>query len=361
MKTKIYSDHAIPISLIISGLFILSFNSQAQNANKLMLKDYRPVSIFRIPATYVEKAAFPAIDIHSHDYARTPKQVEQEVKNMDACGIARVIIMTQSHGSEFDSIFKIYSRYPDRFIVFCGLDYSGYDNPGYGPAAVKELERCVKAGAKGVGELMFKGKAPEGRIMLPDDPRLDAIYEKSAELKIPVNLHISEDKWMYERMDSTNDGMMNASKWQIRNDDGSKTHEEMLARLENVVKKHPKTIFIAAHLANSCADLSFLANLFDKYPNIFADNSARFSECATIPRYMNSFYTKYQDRLMYGTDLGFGISMYRITFRIMETEDEHFYEHQQFHYHWPLNGFGLSKDILKKVYHDNAARILNIN
>jgi uncharacterized protein len=133
--------------------------------------------------------------------------------------------MTQSHGSEFDSIYKMYSKYPDRFIVFCGLDYSGYDNPGYEPAEAMELERCVKAGARGVGKLMFKGKSPEGRIMLPDDPRLDMLNEKCAGLKIPVNLHISEDKWMYEKMDSANDGMMTASKWQIRNDDDSKTHD----------------------------------------------------------------------------------------------------------------------------------------
>ena len=64
------------------------------------------------------------------------------------------------------------------------------------------------------------------------------------------------------------------------------------------------------------------------------------------------------DRLVYGTDMGFDADMYRITFRILESQDEHFYEIDQFSYHWPLYGFGLSDEILQRVYHDNAAKLL---
>ena len=96
----------------------------------------------------------------------------------------------------------------------------------------------------------------------------------------------------------------------------------------------------------------------DKYPNLYADISARYAESATIPRYMKAFYEKYQDRLLYGTDMGFDTSMYKITFRILESMDEHFYEIGLFSYHWALNGFGLSKEVLNKLYHENAIRIL---
>jgi len=68
---------------------------------------------------------------------------------------------------------------------------------------------------------------------------------------------------------------------------------------------------------------------------------------------------KYQDRLLYGTDMGFDDSMYQITFRMLETDDEHFYENQLFGYHWPLYGLGLPDDVLKKVYHENAKKILD--
>ncbi len=56
--------------------------------------------------------------------------------------------------------------------------------------------------------------------------------------------------------------------------------------------------------------------------------------------------------------MGVDKDMYRVTFRILESLDEHFYEVEQFAYHWALNGFGLSDEILKQVYHDNAAKLL---
>lgn len=67
----------------------------------------------------------------------------------------------------------------------------------------------------------------------------------------------------------------------------------------------------------------------------------------------------YQDRLLYGTDMGADAEMYRTTFRILETEDEHFYAMDLFNYHWPLHGFGLPDVVLKKVYGENARRTLH--
>ena len=80
--------------------------------------------------------------------------------------------------------------------------------------------------------------------------------------------------------------------------------------------------------------------------------------CALLPRFAAKFYEKYADRLVYGTDMGFDKPMYQITFRVLETQDEHFYETEQFGYHWSLNGFGLSDETLRKVYRENAAKLL---
>jgi len=124
------------------------------------------------------------------------------------------------------------------------------------------------------------------------------------------------------------------------------------------VKRHPRTLFIACHFANCCYDLSILGRMLDRYPNLYADIGARFGETAPIPRYMAKFYEKYQDRLLYGTDMGYDPEMYRMTFRILETEDEHFYAYDLFGYHWPLHGFGLKDSVLRKVYAENARKIL---
>ncbi len=360
MTTGKYFKASFP-SIVLS--ILVSMSSAGQDVDDLKLKDYRPKSIYNIPVTNVVKAKYPAIDMHTHVYGRTDEEIVRWIKAMDACGIEKSIVFTGATGTRFDDLVKLYSKYGNRFELWCGFDYTGYEQPGYGPAAVKELERCFKAGAKGVGEVMFKGKgiSPSSKmktIMLPDDPRMDILWEKCAELGLPVNLHISEDKWMYEKMDSTNDGLMNASQWEVKMENGAKSHEEMLERLENTVRKHPKTIFIAAHLANCCADLSVLAAYFDKYPNLYADISARYGEIAPIPKYVHDFIEKYQDRIVYGTDMSFNERIYRVTFRILESADEHFYETDLFGYHWPLYGLFLTDKTLKKVYRDNALKLL---
>jgi len=350
------------VNLFIMALFPF-ISLRAQDGKDILLNNYRPVSIYKIPITEVNKAKFMAFDMHTHVYAKDDAGIKKWIAAMDACGVEKSIVFTGATGARFDSICDLYARYKDRFEVWCGFDYKGFDQPGYGPDAVKELERCVKQGARGVGEIMFKGKAVPAHyrdrtIRLPDDHRFDALFEKCAELKVPVNIHISEDKWMYEKIDSTNDGLMNAANWHIRSDDGSRSHEEMLERFGNTLKKHPKTIFVAAHLLNCCADLSYLGKYFDKYPNLYADVSARYGEIAPIPKYVREFIEKYQDRIVYGTDMTFNERIYKVTFRILETSDEHFYETDLFGYHWPLYGLGLNDQVLKKIYMDNPVRIL---
>jgi predicted TIM-barrel fold metal-dependent hydrolase len=92
---------------------------------------------------------------------------------------------------------------------------------------------------------------------------------------------------------------------------------------------------------------------------LYADIAARYAETAPIPRFVGKFYASHADRLLYGTDMGFDKPMYRVTFRILETWDEHFYERDMFGYHWSLNGFGLPDETLRKVYRTNAQKILS--
>ena len=328
--------------------------------DQLLLQDFRPRSLFNVPQTRVEKARFPVIDVHSHAYAKTEAEVQAWVRTMDAVGLARTVVLTGATGKKFDDAVALYQRYRDRFELWCGIDYTGFDQPGFGPAAGTELERCVRAGAVGVGELSDKGgglRGNSGGLHL-DDPRMDPLLEKCADLGLPVNIHVGEDRWMYEPIDQSNDGLMNAFKWRIPESPGVLRHDEVVATLDRAARNHPRTTFIACHFANCCSDLSILGRMLDTHPNLYADISARFGETAPIPRSMVKFYETYQDRLLYGTDMGYDAEMYRTTFRILETDDEHFYAQNLFNYHWPLHGFGLKDGVLKKVYGDTARRIL---
>lgn len=331
----------------------------------IRLQDYRPKSAYKIPASKIQKAKYPAIDIHSHPYASSDEVLAQWVRNMDIAGIEKTIVMTMSSGAKFDSIYAKYSRYGDRFEVWCGFDYTGYQEPGWSAKAVKELERCFKTGARGVGELGDKGMGElfsgptRAQGMHVDDSRMKPLFAKCGELGIPVAIHVAEPYWMYLPMDSTNDGLMNGYQWRIDlSKKGILDHGQLISTLENAVRENPKTTFVACHLANCEYDLGILGGLFDKYQNLYGEFGARYGETAPIPKYMNAFCEKYQDRLLYGTDMGFDLHMYATTFRILESNDEHFYEIDLFNYHWPLYGFGLKDKVLKKIYRENALKVI---
>ena len=332
-------------------------------AETLLLKDYRPISIFKVPATEIARAKFPIIDLHSHPYAKTAAQIDTWLQNMDAVNIEKTIILTMTTGKEFDRINAQYSQHPDRFEVWCGLDFTGYTQPTFPATAIKELQRCRDAGANGIGEIHDKGQGLRSgnsvtHGMHPDDPRVDALWDKAGELHLPVSLHVADPIWMYQPMDKHNDGLMNALAWRLDNQPNIVKLPGMVDILERTAARHRNTTFIACHFANCDYDLSRLGQAFDRNPNLYADISARYAETAPIPRFVAQFYAKYANRLVYGTDMGFEQKMYQITFRILESQDEHFYEIDQFNYHWPLYGLGLNDEILKQVYHDNAAKLL---
>jgi len=347
-----------------SGTSITTSQAERASPETILLKDYKPRSLYKIPTSEVPKAKFPIVDMHSHAYAKTPAEIDEWVKNMDEVGVQKTIILTDATGQAFEDVRQSYSVHKERFEFWCGFDYNGYDQPGFGPQAIRALEKCHQAGAQGVGELHDKGKGlasstVQASGMHPDDARMDSLFERCGQLGMPVNIHVADPIWMYQPMDNQNDGLMNAFHWRLDNQPGIVGHSGMIDILERTVKKHSGTTFIACHFANLDYDLARLGQILDRQHNLYADISARYAETAPIPRFVSQFYAKHADRLLYGTDMGFDKPMYRVTFRILETLDEHFYERDMFSYHWSLNGFGLSDEILRKLYHTNAEKLLS--
>ncbi|HEY4290512.1 MAG TPA: amidohydrolase family protein [Puia sp.] len=365
----------IPTLLLLPAcLLLLQHSSVAQtadenaagNGNDILLKNYHPVSIYNIPVTRVIKAAWPVTDMHSHDYAKSDADIDRWVKAMDSSGIARTVILTYSTGARFDSIVDRYSRYKGRFLFYCGFDYTGFGQPGWAEKAIAELNRCYQKGARGIGELGDKGEGElyshptPGRGIHIDNPALKPLLSRCGALKMPIVIHVAEDRWMYQQPDASNDGLMNAEKWHVNMQvPGKLDHDQLLASLSKAVAENPNVTFIACHFANCCSDLNVLGDLLAKYPNLYADIAARYAETGPIPRFAAAFITRWQDRLVYGTDMGMEASMYRSTFRILETTDEHFYDPSLSDYHWALYGFSLPKDVLRKLYQTNAEKIIH--
>jgi uncharacterized protein len=349
-------------------------NQDAPEDLALKLEDWRPNSIYRVPVTEVKMAKYPVIDMHNHG-VKTAEQTREIVSAMDQTGVERATIFIDTGNPDiFSQARAIYSGYPGRFDLWCHFDLTGVNSPGFGPGAVKALEQCHRMGAQGIGELHDKGKgldvsvgtepkswnAPESAAAgpHPDDPRMDALWERCAQLGMPISIHVTDPIWTYLPMDSHNDGYMTAFHWRLDNKPGLLGHDALIENLERTAQKHPKTIFIACHFLNLSYDLTRLGEILDRNPNLNADIAARMAEVSTIPRFTKQFMQKYQDRLVFGTDFTYTPGELRSSFRTLETSDEHFYYEDYIDYFWPMYGLEIPDPVLKKVYRENALRII---
>ncbi len=334
--------------------------------DKVLLKDYRPESSLVVPETHIQKARFPVIDVHTHtsmSNIRTPADVDAWVRTMDEVGIEKSVVFTGAIGDEFARQAELYlKRYPDRFQLWCAIDTRDIDAPDYPERVVRELERCYRLGARGVGELTDKGSGmqdetrPPGRRLHLDDPRLDPLWRKCAELKLPVNLHVADHPSCWRPLGPTQERTPDFQHFNLYGKDVL-SYEELLARRDRLLARHPQTTFILCHLSNQGNDLGTLAKVLDRFPNLYVDISARDYELGRQPRFARRFLEWYSDRVLFGTDMGRDKQMYQMWWRLLETPDEYL----PGRIWWRYYGLELPPAVLEKLYRGNALRVLNWN
>lgn len=333
----------------------------------ILLKDYAPKSSVVVPETFVDKARFPVIDVHIHDYAgraegNATEILAEWVETMDEVGIEKSVVLTGTTGAEFDRLVDMYLRpYPGKFQLYCGLESTNIHQTDYPEQAAAELERCFDMGARGVGELTDKGLGvtrdpdlqPEERMHF-DDSRLDLFWSKCGELNMPVNIHIADHPSAWEALDIFQERTPEYQHFNLHGDD-ILSHAQLLVTRDRLIEQHPDTTFIACHLSNQGHDLASLSRALDKYPNLCLDISARDYEIGRTPRTAKKFLEKYSDRVLFGTDMGMYKGMYQSWWRLLETDDEYMVGRVW----WPYYGLNLSESVLQALYRDNARRIMN--
>ena len=311
-----------------------------------------------VPRTKVERFKFPAIDVHSHDYAETDEAVAAWVTLQQQVNVAQTFVLTGETGPAFQKLVAKYAgKYPGRFVMFSGFTTDGIDAPGYGERLRAGLRADVAAGAHGMGELHDKGlglvRVGEKAYFL-DDPRFDPLWDEAGRLHVPVFVHVAEPAAFYEPPNEKND-LRRSANWSLYGK-GTPGFQAMLAKFETVLAKHPNTHFVAVHSFNLTNDLGAIATLLSKHPNVDIDFAARMWELARQPYSARRFFLAHTDRILFGTDNDPVPSMYLAHVRQLETQDEWF---------WPADaewwrgyGMGLPDAALKKVYRENALHLL---
>ena len=242
------------------------------------------------------------------------------------------------------------------------MDFKNVGEAGWGENAARQLEEDVKNGANGLKiykSLGFSVTDRNGKRVTVDDPRLDPIWKKAGALKIPVLIHTADPKSFWEPMDANNERWLELATHPNRKKENTNPApwDTLIAEQHRLFRKHPGTTFIAAHFGWFPNDLARLGKLLDEMPNVMVEFGAVIAELGRQPRMAKQFFTKYQDRILFGKD-SWVPEEYGTYFRVLETEDEYFPYHKKYHAFWAMYGIGLPDAILKKIYYKNALRII---
>lgn len=363
------------------------------------LGDFEPKSMLVVPENPVPRAKYPAIDVHTHVFFSTglrkvqdpqsqpgyppPEQLSQILKWMEELNVQTMLNLTGGVGDELtQSIELLQQAHPGRFLMCTEPSFARLQEPDFPQWQAGELARAKEQGARGLKVLKTLGlflreQLTEGPLVPVDDPRFDPMWQAAGELNLPVFIHTSDPDAFFTPIDRFNERweeLGNHPDWSFYGKDFP-SKDELLAQRNRVIERHPNTTFVGLHVGNRSEHLAEVGEWLDRYPNFNVEVGARLGELGRQPKTSRQFFEKYQDRILFGTDavpLPDGDNypqqvlrpeMFQCYFRFFETEDEYFdYSPAPTppQGRWKIYGIGLPDEILKKVYHNNAARVLGL-
>lgn len=365
---------------------------------QLSLNDFQPRSMLKVPVTPIKTPAFPAIDAHTHlSWMRETRsgvsmgeqmmffaEPDDLLALMDRKGIRAMVNLTGGVGRGLeDTITRFDRAAPGRFLTMTEPSFHLFGNSDYPQRQADAIKAARDAGACGLKLLKTLGlylrqRIDEGGLVALDDPRFDLMWKACAACNMPVFIHTADPLAFFTPTDRHNERYEELSRhpdWSFYGP-GYPSHASLISARDRVISRHPETTFVLMHVGNQVEDLDVVSDCLDRHRNVHVDISARIAELGRQPRRSRSFFEKYQDRILFGTDAvpppyGNAVpqqllcdELYEIYYRFLETDDEYF------DYapaatppqgRWSIYGLQLSKTILRKVYHDNAAKLLGLN
>jgi len=335
------------------------------------------------------RAAFPVIDAHNHLWGRF--NVEEILRVMDAVGVvsycdltanARIAWAGGGYTLEQADIREFFARcadpHPGRFYAFTLATFARptseplfTDANAFVDETIAMLREHVALGARGLKVLKELGlhfRDGGGKLIAVDDDRLAPIWEEAGRLGAAVLIHQSDPVGFFEPVTPDNEhyeSMRKFPSWSFA-DPKFPRKAELLRRRDHLVRSHPDTVFILPHVANYAEDLAYVGELLEANPNVLIDLAARIDELGRQPYSAREFFLRWQDRILFGADMPADTAdserMYRTYFRFLETFDEGFYmpdyDGTFQRRRWPICGIGLPPEVLAKVYHRNALRVI---
>ena len=250
------------------------------------------------------------IDVHAHIFEDLPPLMAF----MRANNIRAINVCNNGTDGHLETMHRIGAevvrKYPDVLWLTSTFDLLRRNEPTYAREVIAQLGRTFDQGAVAVKvwkEIGMEIKTPDGKFILPDDPLFDPIYAYIAQRGRPLHAHLAEpiEAWLPLDPKSVSYNYYKGNpEWHLYNKPEYPSHAAIIAARDNILRKHPNLVMVAAHLGSLEHDLDAIAERFERYPNFNIECAARVRYLTrySSPR-VRDFFIKYQDRILYGVDM----------------------------------------------------------
>jgi len=342
----------------------------------LPLHAYRPRQMVRRePAVLRPRPPAPIIDAHNHlgrwlTGTWSVPDVGALIALMDTLEVEAIVNLDGMWGEELDANLDRYDRaHPGRFATFAQWDRALFARDGWaelGALVADAFDRGAR-GLKVWKDLGLHLRDASGALVMPDDARLDPVWDAVAAAGRPVTIHVGDPAAFFEPLDERNERLeelLENPDWWFGDRDRFPAFDRILESLESLIARRSDVTWIGAHVLCAAEDLAWVDRIFSTYPNAFADVAARIAELGRVPRATRDLLERRPDRFVFGTDaFPPDVATYAVHRRFFETGDEAFAydadpDEPPSQGRWTISGLSLSDGALAGLYHATARRLI---
>ena len=335
--------------------------------------------------TVAQVMQMPKIDAHAHIGNVSPAHLRAFVAFLEKYNLRWLNIAVGGMNwprlsRQIGSAQALHSAHPERIAWATSFDLTNWGQADWAKAANGTIDDGYAGGAvavkiwKDVGMVL---KDPDGKYVMADDARLDPVFSALAKNGRTLVAHLGEPRncWLpVDQMTVDGDRRYFAANPEYHGllHPEIPNYEAQVAARDRMLERHPTLRVVGCHLGSLEYDVAELAKRLDKYPNLAVDLSARIVHLQIQPRdKVQAFIVKYQDRLLYGTDIQFGrgsgaegadptralariAATYESDATWLATDQELALENVRTGF--KSRGVALPESVLRKIYYENARK-----
>jgi predicted TIM-barrel fold metal-dependent hydrolase len=313
------------------------------------------------------------VDAHVHIRTANPAILELA----GAEGYKLLTINTRSSSQEYIDNQMHYAKevkqdFPGEISYITTFSMENFEDPSWTEEVIRRVGKDFEEGAVGLKvwkDIGMTFRDSLGNFVFIDDPMFDPIFDFVARQKKTVIAHIGEPKncWLpIESMTVNNDKayFKGHPEYHMYLHPEYPSYEKLVESRDNLLARHPDLMLVGAHLGSLEWDVDELALRLDRFPNFAVDMAARVCHLQVQDREkVRDFIIRYQDRLLYATDLVISDDNFeqQMTFveKAWKSDWKYFATNEEMDspdVNGTFTGLGLDKEILQKIYHDNAVK-----